>query len=49
VDLGADALSSRQVVFARSWATSGRHVLRIVPLGTTGRQLVEVDAFVTLP
>jgi hypothetical protein len=49
VDLGADALSGRQVVFARSWATSGRHVLRIVPLGTTGRQLVEVDAFVTLP
>jgi hypothetical protein len=36
------------MVFARSWATNGRHVLRIVPLGTVDRPLVEVDAFVVI-
>jgi hypothetical protein len=49
VDLGAESLSGKRVVFARSWAASGRHVVRIVSLGTTGRPLVEVDAFISTP
>jgi hypothetical protein len=48
VDLGASSLGSRSVVFARSWATAGTHTLRIVPLGTLGRPLVEVDGFVVV-
>ena len=48
VDLGAESLSGKQVVFSRSWASTGRHVMRIVPLGTTGRPIVEVDAFITV-
>ena len=45
VDLGAPTLGGKATVFARSWSTPATHTLRVVPLGTAGRPLVEVDAF----
>lgn len=48
VDLGAPSLSGKLEVYSRSWATAGMHTLRIVPLGTLGRPLVEVDAFLVI-
>ena len=45
VDLGAPTLGGKTTVFTKSWSTSATHTLRIVPLGTAGRPLVEVDAF----
>lgn len=48
VDLGAPALGGKTVVFTRSWASSATHTVRITPLGTTGRPLVEVDALLVV-
>lgn len=48
VDLHASARHARQVVFARSWATSGAHRITVVNLGTADHSRVDVDAFVTL-
>ncbi|OGN88265.1 MAG: hypothetical protein A2X23_04295 [Chloroflexi bacterium GWC2_73_18] len=45
IDLYAATASVRQIVFARSWASSARHVLTIRVLGTAGRPRVDVDAF----
>jgi hypothetical protein len=38
----------RWVPWTTSWATSGRHTVRIVVLATPGRPRVDVDAFVVL-
>lgn len=46
VDLHWRYRSFRQVVFARTWATPGEHVIRIVALGTEGRPRIDLDAFV---
>jgi hypothetical protein len=48
VNLGAQESGGRTVVFSRTWASSGKHTLRIVSLGTVGRPLVEVDAFLVV-
>lgn len=48
VDLGRLAAGSRQIVWARTWASSGRHVVRIQVLGTPGRPRVDVDGFIVL-
>jgi hypothetical protein len=45
VDL-RDAAASKVVVFAKTFASSGQHTLRIVASGTAGRPRVDVDAFV---
>jgi spore germination protein YaaH len=39
------AAADRVVLFARTWAASGTHTLRIVVAGTAGRPRVDVDAF----
>jgi hypothetical protein len=48
VDLRATSTQSRRIVFARSWASSGRHTIRIKVLGTSGRPRVNLDCFVVL-
>ncbi len=48
VDLRASELKPRRVVFAHSWPSAGRHTIRVVVLGTSGRPRVDVDGFVTL-
>jgi hypothetical protein len=48
VDLGAEKPGGRTVVFSRTWTSFGKHTLRIVSLGTAGRPLVEVDAFLVV-
>jgi hypothetical protein len=48
IDLGRPLAAARQVVFAKSWATSGQHRIKITVLATPGRPKVDVDAFVVL-
>jgi hypothetical protein len=52
VDLYSPSSEPRKMVFAKSWATSGEHTLRIRVLGTkdaaSGGTRVDVDAFVAL-
>jgi hypothetical protein len=49
VDLRRSSSRHRVVVFSRSWASVGRHTLKLVVLGTSGRPRVDVDAFVIVP
>lgn len=46
VDLGRSSTLHRSIVFAKSWASSGEHKLKIRVQGTKGRHRVDVDAFV---
>lgn len=48
VDLGAAALTPRQVVFRAHWATRSTHRVRIRVLATAGRPTVAIDGFVVL-
>jgi hypothetical protein len=48
VDLRSAEQHRYVVVFARHWATSEEHTIRIVALGTTGRPRVDLDAFVVI-
>ena len=48
VDLRTSTTQHRRVVYARSFATSGTHTIQVVALGTTGRPMVSIDAFVVL-
>jgi hypothetical protein len=47
VDLAQPA-SSRRIVFAKTWASSSTHTLRVVNLATHGRPTIDVDAFVVV-
>ena len=49
VDFYRSSAAHRQVVFTRSWATTGPHLFKVVVLGTSGRPRVDVDAFVVVP
>ncbi len=46
VGLHSSKLRPRRVVFARSWATSGSHTIKIVVVGTANHPRVDVDALV---
>ncbi|MEI7744090.1 MAG: hypothetical protein WCK58_10110 [Chloroflexota bacterium] len=46
IDLYRSATQLRSVAWARSWAVSGTHTIRIVALGTTGRPRVELDGVI---
>jgi hypothetical protein len=46
VSLWSSRLRTRRIVWARSWAESGPHTVRIVVLGTRRHPRVDVDAFV---
>jgi hypothetical protein len=48
VNLNAAAYVSRSLVFAATWASSGKHTIKIVVLGTAGHPRVDLDAFVRL-
>jgi hypothetical protein len=48
VDLTAAAASDRRVLFSRLWGAAGSHTMRIEVLGTFGRPVISVDAFVVL-
>ena len=48
VDTYAAAAAFRRVAFAKTWASSGCHTIRIVVLGTASRARVDVDAFEVL-
>jgi hypothetical protein len=48
VDLHASTTTTRRIVFAKSWTTSGSHSIRIVVLGTDGHPRVDLDAVATL-
>jgi subtilisin family serine protease len=46
VNLHASSFAARRMVFARCWATTARHTIRIVVLGTAGHPRVDLDALV---
>ncbi len=48
VDLYSSTQQTRQVVFQRSWNTSGSHTVEVRLQGTSGRPYGDVDAFVAL-
>ncbi len=48
LDLGATSASYSQVVWNRSWPTSGTHTVRVVVEGTAGRPGVTSDGFVSV-
>jgi hypothetical protein len=48
VDLHADAVGQRRVVYQRRWVGDGTHSLRVVVSGTPGRPRVDADAFARL-
>lgn len=48
VDLHSKTTIPRQMVFTKTWTSSGRHTVRIVALGTSGHPRVDVDALVVL-
>jgi hypothetical protein len=45
IDLGDPTTTYRAVVFSKSWAAVGTHRIRVVAVGTPGRERVDVDAF----
>jgi len=45
IDLGDPTTTYRAVVFSKSWASVGTHRIRVVAVGTPGRERVDVDAF----
>jgi len=48
VDLFSSSAQYREVVFNKSWATSGTHMLEVRVSGTAGRPRVDVDAFTVI-
>ena len=48
IDLNAGSLGPRRVAFSKTWSVSGTHTIVIKVLGTSGRPLVETDAFLLL-
>jgi subtilisin len=48
IDLRTSTLQHRRVVYARAFSTSGTHTIELRVLGTAGRPMVSLDAFVVL-
>ena len=49
IDTAAASLSFRQVLFTRSWASAGTHILKLVAVGgTAGRARIDLDAIALL-
>ncbi|MEO5705376.1 MAG: glycosyl hydrolase family 18 protein [Candidatus Limnocylindrales bacterium] len=48
VDTYGAATSVRRIMFAKTWSSSGFHTLRIVIVGTLGRERVDIDALEVL-
>lgn len=45
VDLRSSGFRARAAVFSKRWSTAKRHTIRIVVLGTSGREMVAIDDF----
>ena len=45
VDLRRRAFDPRAALYSKRWSRSGKHTIRIVVLGTTGRPMVAIDDF----
>jgi hypothetical protein len=45
IDTHADAIAYRQIVFGKSWTTSGSHTIKLVVVGTAGHPVGILDAF----
>ena len=37
------------IAWSKTWATSGKHTVKVWVAGTAGKPRVDVDAFLTLP
>ncbi len=48
VGLYAKTLTSRRVLFTKTWASAGPHMIKIVVAGTDGHPRVDLDAFVVI-
>jgi hypothetical protein len=48
IDLRTSTLQHRRVVYARTFSASGAHTIELRVVGTTGRPMVSLDAFVVL-
>jgi subtilisin len=48
IDLRSSTLQHRRVVYARSFGSSGSHMIELRVVGTSGRPMVSLDAFVVL-
>jgi hypothetical protein len=48
IDTYRSTTTPRQVMFTRTFTTSGTHTIRMVVLGTSGRARVDLDAFLVL-
>ncbi len=48
VDTYSATVACRQIVWTRTWSSSGSHTIRIVVAGTGGRPRVDIDAFLVL-
>jgi Stage II sporulation protein len=48
IDLRADRVQPRRVVFSTSWAQGGRHTIAITNLGKQHRPRIDLDAFIVL-
>ncbi|MCW2918612.1 MAG: hypothetical protein JWN52_6680, partial [Actinomycetia bacterium] len=47
-DLKSGSTSYRQAIWTKTWSTSGKHTLKIVVVGTTGRPTVTTDGIAVL-
>jgi GH25 family lysozyme M1 (1,4-beta-N-acetylmuramidase) len=48
ISLYASSYLARQIVYATSWGSNGKHTIKIVNLGTAGHSRIDVDAFIRL-
>jgi hypothetical protein len=48
VDLHAASLARRRVVFVRTFTAAGPHRIKVIARGTSGRPMIDVDAFLVL-
>ena len=46
VDLRSATTAHRIAVWQKTWTASAQHTVKVVVLGTSGRPMVDVDAFV---
>jgi subtilisin len=48
IDMYRTSTSYRRIMFAKEWATSGEHTIRVEVVGTAGHPRVDVDAFIVI-
>jgi hypothetical protein len=48
VDLYSSSLAYRRLAFSQMFASSGTHTIKLVPVGTSGRPRIDLDAFAVI-